>query len=543
MTAASTSTSTSPAAHFDILVVGAGFGGLYALHKLRGLGFSVKVLEASNGVGGTWNWNRYPGARCDVESLEYSYSFSRELEQDWQWSQRYAAQPEILAYIKHVVERFGLQRDIIFDSRVTDASFDDSVNQWVLETDNTGSYTCQFCIMALGCLSVPRQPDFDGIDSFHGDWYHTGFWPHNGVDFSGKRVGVIGTGSSAVQAIPVIATEAAHLSVFQRTANFSIPAHNAPLDAQHQAKWKSQYPALRRAARDTGSGILNMDSDKAGQALSAGERQREIEMRWRDGGLKMWNVFSDVLKSEPTNAVVANFVRERIREVVSDPVVAERLCPKSYPLGSKRLCVDSGYYETFNRENVDLVDVSAAPIAQITPTGLRTSEASFELDVLVFATGFDAMTGPLLNINLKGITNKTLSDKWTAGPRTYLGLAMADFPNLFTVTGPGSPSVLCNMMVAIEQHIDWIADCLNHLRDNDLNRIEATLDAENDWVDHVNEVANSTLYPQANSWYMGANIPGKPRVFMPYVGGANVYRKKCNAVAANRYEGFELRRA
>ena len=526
------------ATNVDIVVVGAGFAGLYALYRLRELDFRVRVVEASGGVGGTWYWNRYPGARCDVESLEYSFSFSRALEQTWQWTERYAAQPEILAYANHIADRFDLRRDIDFDTRVRTAILDETRCLWRLDTDNARQYLAGMCIMAIGCLSVPRRPDFKGLDDFEGKWYHTGFWPHHAVDFRSKRVGVVGTGSSAIQAIPIIARQAEHLTVFQRTANFSIPARNRPMDEETASYWKANYPELRFEARRTSSGILNMDNDDAASDLTPGERQQEIEGRWTRGGLSMWNAFSDILTDEGSNAQVADFVREKIRETVRKSDVAEMLCPKDYPLGTKRLCVDTRYYDTFNRDNVSLVDLRRSPIETLTKHGLRTRDRHYALDVLVFATGFDAMSGPLLNIDLRGRAGATIADWWRVGPRTYLGLAIAGFPNLFLVAGPGSPSVLCNMILAIEQHVDWIADCLSYLRRQGFTCIEASAEAERDWVEHCNETAEKTLYPKANSWYMGANIPGKARVFMPYVGGAWNYRQKCDAVATNRYEGF-----
>ena len=526
---------------FDIVIVGAGFAGLYALYRLRGLGFSVRGVEASDGVGGTWYWNRYPGARCDVESLEYSYSFSRELEQSWHWTERYAAQPEILEYANHVADRFDLRKDIDFGTRIETALFDETRNRWRLLSGDGSEYLAGFCIMAIGCLSVPKKPDFEGLDDFEGEWYHTGDWPHEPVDFNSRRVGVIGTGSSAIQAIPVIAGEADHLTVFQRTANFSIPARNRALDEKTESYWKARYPELRLEARKTSSGILDIDNDRAASDLGPEERRNEIERRWEHGGLGVWNTFSDILTSERSNALVADFVRARIRETVNEPRMADLLCPKDHPLGSKRLCVDTQYYETFNRDNVTLVDLRRSPIETFTRCGVRTRDEAHSLDIVVFATGFDAMTGPLLKIDVEGREGVSVARWWEAGPRTYLGLGIAGFPNMFLVAGPGSPSVLCNMMVAIEQHVDWIVDCLEYMRETGHTCMEASADAERAWVEHCNETAESTLYPRANSWYMGANIPGKPRVFMPYVGGAWSYRRKCDEVANNRYEGFLMK--
>ncbi|MBS35513.1 MAG: cyclohexanone monooxygenase [Thiotrichales bacterium] len=524
----------------DVVIVGAGFGGLYALHRVRGLGLRAKVLEASDGVGGTWHWNRYPGARCDVESLEYSYSFSNELEQEWHWTERYAAQPEILAYANHVADRFDLRRDIIFETRVSAAHFDDERICWTLTSEGDEVYEARFCVMALGCLSLPTTPDFRGLSEFEGAWYHTGWWPHGEVDLSNLDVGVIGTGSSGVQAIPVIAEQAGTLTVFQRTANFSVPLRNGPMDESLEAAWKANNSVLREQAKKTSSGILNMDSDLVAAELETDAQLDQIESRWLQGGLSMWNTFADMLTDETSNQLVADYVREQIRATVTDPRVAEALCPSSHPIGSKRLCADTRYYETYNRNSVVLVDVRHEPIERITTKGIRTSSHEYPLDVIVFATGFDAMTGPLTNLDIRGLGGISLGDHWEAGPRTYLGLTVAGFPNLFSIAGAGSPSVLCNMILAIEQHVDWIADCLAYMREHAHTTINASASAEQQWVTHSNEVADATLYTKAASWYMGANIPGKARVFMPYVGGAATYRRTCDEVAEQGYRGFVL---
>jgi cyclohexanone monooxygenase len=524
----------------DAVIVGAGFAGLYMLHRLRGLGLSTRVYEAGSNVGGTWFWNRYPGARCDVESLEYSYSFSDELQSDWEWTERYAAQPEILSYLNHVAERFDLRRSIRFETRVTAAVFDETVNRWTLRTDRGERVSAKFCVMATGCLSAAKIPEFEGIEAFKGKRYHTGHWPHEGVNFTGQRVGVIGTGSSAIQSIPEIARQAKQLFVFQRTPNFSVPAHNAPLSPHVIEDWNARLASYRHMERTSAFGFMHEPSTKAALEVSREERQREYETRWRRGGFHLIGAFTDLLFNKDANDTAAEFVRAQIRGIVHDPAVAEALMPKSYPIGTKRLCVDTGYFATFNRDNVTLIDLRATPIAAITPAGVRTSAAEYELDSIVFATGFDAMTGALSNIDIRGRGGVTLKQKWSAGPRTYLGIMIAGFPNLFTITGPGSPSVLSNMVVSIEQHVDWIADCLAHLRERRFAVMEAALDAENAWVAHVNEVGHQTLFPLANSWYMGANIPGKPRVFMPYIGGVGPYRQKCDEVAAKGYEGFIL---
>ncbi|MBI2723667.1 MAG: NAD(P)/FAD-dependent oxidoreductase [Chloroflexi bacterium] len=525
----------------DAIVVGAGFAGLYMLYRLRGLGFRVRVLEAADDVGGTWYWNRYPGARCDIESLEYQYGFDDDLAREWEWTERYASQPEILRYINHVADRFDLRRDILFNTRVTSARYDEAAMRWAVETEEGGRYDAQFCIMATGCLSAPRRPDFAGLDSFQGDWYHTGYWPHEGVDFTGKTVGIIGTGSSAIQSIPLIARQASHLTVFQRTPNFSVPAHNGPIDPEYRRELTERYTETRRRAHESHGGVVSRPpSDRSALAVTEEERRQEYESRWQQGGFAIGAAFNDLALNRDANETAAEFVRNKIREIVKDPATAEILCPRDYPFATKRLCVDTDYFATFNRENVTLVDVKRSPIIEVTASGLRTQDAAYAFDCLVFATGFDAMTGALLAVDPVGRGGRALSDAWSAGPKTYLGLQVVGFPNLFTITGPGSPSVLTNMLVAIEQHVDWVADCMAYMRDHHIAVIEAEEAAQDAWVEHVNMVANFTLFPQANSWYIGANIPGKPRVFMPYVGGIPLYEQKCRDVVANGYEGFHL---
>jgi cyclohexanone monooxygenase len=524
----------------DAVVVGAGFAGLYMLHRLRGLGLSARVFEAGDGIGGTWYWNRYPGARCDVESMDYSYSFDDRLQQEWQWTERYAAQPEILTYINHVADRFDLRRDIQCSTRVTSAVFDEAAKRWTVETDRGDRLSARVCVMATGCLSSAQMPAFPGLERFQGPWYHTGRWPHEGVDFTGRRVGIIGTGSSAIQSIPIIAAQAAHLDVFQRTPNYSIPAHNAPLDRDFERRVKADYADFRRQARESRVGFVMERNDASALAVPREEREREYEKRWTRGGLGFSATFADILTSQDANDTAAEFFRAKIRSIVRDPAVADLLTPRDYPLGTKRLCVDTDYYATFNRDNVTLIDLRKTPIEAITEHGLRTSEREYTVDSLVFAIGFDAMTGALLAMDVRGRGGQTLREKWAAGPRTYLGLTVAGFPNMFMITGPGSPSVLSNMIVSIEQHVDWITGCLTSMRAKGEATIEATPEAEEQWVTHVNEVGNLTLYPRANSWYMGANVPGKPRIFMPYIGGVGTYRQLCDEVAAQGYTGFTL---
>jgi cation diffusion facilitator CzcD-associated flavoprotein CzcO len=532
-------------AEYDVVIVGAGFAGLYMLHRLRELGFSAQVYEAGGGVGGTWYWNRYPGARCDVESLEYSYSFSEELRREWQWTERYAGQPEILRYLNHVADRFDLRRDIQFDTKVTSATFDESENHWTIETDRGSRVSAKFCVMATGCLSAAKVPEYKGLNTFQGKWYHTGRWPHEGVDFTGQKVAVIGTGSSGIQSIPVIARQASHLYVFQRTPNFSLPAQNGPLPPEVIEDWSENGPKYRELAKTTPFGFLVQagGSNQSALEVPTEARERLYEDGWRTGGFGMLVAFNDIVVNRESNDTAAEFVRNKIRGIVRDPAVAEKLAPNDHPIATKRPCVDTGYFETYNRDNVTLIDTRATPIQEITATGPRTTDRQFAVDSIVFATGFDAMTGALNNIQIRGRDGKCLKDKWSEGPRTYLGLMVAGFPNLFTITGPGSPSVLSNMALSIEQHVAWIADCIAYLQNHSIATIEARSEAEDNWVNHVNEVANQTLYPLANSWYMGANIPGKPRVFMPYIGGFPAYCQKCSEVVAKRYDGFTLAEA
>jgi len=529
---------------FDAIIIGAGFSGLYMLRRLRDeLGLSVRVYEAGDGVGGTWYWNRYPGARCDVESVYYSYSFSSELEQEWEWSRRYPEQPEVLRYLNHVADRFDLRRSIIFQTRVTAAAFDGAANRWDVRTDDGGRTTARFLISAVGCLSTPNVPDFPGFARFTGDWYHTGRWPHEGVDLTGKRVGVIGTGSTGIQAIPVIAEQARHLTVFQRTPNFTIPAGDAPLAPEDAAEIKAHYAEIREKNRLSFAGLPFDPAEKSALEASAAERRAAYEECWQKGGFHfLFESFNDLIIDKEANDTAAEFIRAKIREIVTDPEVAEKLCPKNHPYGTKRPPIDTDYYATYNRDNVTLVDVNDDPIEEILPDGIRAGGTDHELDVIVFATGFDAMTGALNSIDIRGTDGVSLREKWDTGPRAYLGLQIAGFPNLFTITGPCSPSVLSNMVVSIEQHVDWITDCVAHLRERGVTRIEADAAAEDAWVDHANEAADATLYPLANSWYVGANIPGKRRVFMPYAGGVGPYREICDDVAAKNYEGFILSR-
>jgi cyclohexanone monooxygenase len=525
----------------DAVIVGAGFAGLYMLHRLRGMGLTVRVYEAAEGVGGTWFWNRYPGARVDIESVEYCYSFSPELAEEWTWSERYAPQPELLKYLNYVADRFDLRRDIRLSTRVAAARFNETSLRWTVTLDTGEAVEARYCVMATGCLSMPKAPDLPGLESFEGPVYRTSDWPTEGVDFTGQTVGVIGTGSSGIQSIPVIAEQASRLTVFQRTPNFSIPAHNKPLEPAQLEDYRANRERYRAEARQTAFGFRMADiAEQSAMETPEDERRRRYEECWEIGGFAVGGAFSDLLFDKAANDTAVEFVAGKIREIVKDPVTADKLTPKTYPIASKRICVDTGYYETFNRPHVSLVDLTEEPIEAITAKGVKTSAREYPFDALVLAIGFDAMTGALNAIDIRGRGGVALKDKWADGPRTYLGLMVAGFPNLFTITGPGSPSVLSNMAVSIEQHVDWITDCISYLSARQLGAIEATEEAEAGWVDHVYEVAQLTLYPLANSWYMGANVPGKPRVFLPYIGGVPAYTEKCDEVAAKGYEGFAL---
>jgi cation diffusion facilitator CzcD-associated flavoprotein CzcO len=528
----------------DALIIGAGFSGLYQLHCLRDrLGLSVEVLEAADGVGGTWYWNRYPGARCDSESHSYCYTFSKELLQEWEWTERYPAQAEILRYLNHVADRFDLRRSIRFNTRVRAAHYDDATNLWRVTTERGDQLAAKFLITAVGCLSTANVPRIPGLESFKGRWYHTGEWPHEGVDFRGKRVGQIGTGSTGIQAVPVIAETAAHLTVFQRTANYSVPARNAPLTSEFKRYVKENFPEIRRLMYGNPNGHPWVIQNRLALSVTREERNRLYEAAWEEGGLRFRATFQDIPFNKAANDTAAEFIKDKIREIVKDPKTAAILANIDHPYAAKRPPIDTNYFATFNRPNVSLVDLRATPIEAITPAGIRTTEKEYPVDIIVFATGFDAMTGALLRMDIRGRDGLALAEIWRNGPRNYLGLQVAGFPNLFTITGPGSPSVLCNLPVAIEQHVDWITDCIAHMRAHHLERIETSTAAMDGWVEKVNAAANATLLPMAtHSWYLGANVPGKPRVFMPYAGGMAQYRKICDEITADGYRGFVLGR-
>jgi len=524
--------------HYDAVIVGGGFAGLHSLHKLRGQGMTARVFEAGDGVGGTWFWNRYPGARVDIQSLEYSFQFDDKLQQEWEWSEKYAPQPELLKYANHVADRFNLWPDIQLNTRVAGARWDEGAKRWRVETDKGEAVTANHLIMATGCLSATNMPDIPGLKDFKGRMFHTGQWPKEGADFTGRRVGIIGTGSSAIQTIPIVAKQAASLTVFQRTANYSVPAHNGPIPDEVVRDVKSRYSEYRQANYATPFGAAFGYREEGALEVSEAERIAEYERRWARGGLNFYGAFTDLVISAEANKTAADFIRGKIRQIVKDPAVAELLCPDS-PVGCKRMCVDTGYYDTYNQPHVKLVDIRSAPIETVTASGLRTADANYEFDDLILATGFDAMTGALTRMDIRGVGGVSLKDYWSEGPKNYLGLCVAGFPNMFIIAGPGSPSVLTNMLPSIEQHVNWIGDALADFRDKGVTRMEATPKAQEDWVGHVNEIADATILPGCNSWYLGANIPGKPRVFMPYL-GLPPYIDKCNDVVAKGYEGFVL---
>jgi cation diffusion facilitator CzcD-associated flavoprotein CzcO len=523
----------------DVVVIGAGFAGLYAHYKIRRIGLSAFGFEAAPEVGGTWFWNRYPGARCDVESLDYAYSFSTELLDDWHWSERFATQPEILQYVNHVADRFELRREIAFKTRVLSSIFDDMTGTWEVRTDRGDVVRCRYMLTAVGSLSLPKSPEIAGLEDFEGSWVQTGAWPREPVDVTGKRVGVIGTGSSGIQSIPILAEQAARLTVFQRTPNYSVPAHNGPVDAAYEAQVRADYAAHCRRNRRTKGGVPSrINTGVSAMSVSEQERLAKFEEAWKFGTFALQSVFNDTTTNLASNAAAAAFVHDKIRAAVKDPVIADKLMPRGFPFGTKRLCLDTNYYATFNRENVELVDIRETPIERITKTGIKTTEREYPLDFIVFATGFDAVTGPLLALNIQGANGLTLKEAWQEGPQSFLGLMISGFPNLFTVNGPSSPSVLANMLQTIEHHVDWIVDCIAHMEKNGFARVEADEAAQVAWAHEVANLAEKTLYTKANSWYMGANVPGKPRVFLMYIGGFDRYVDRCEAIVQDDYAGF-----
>jgi len=525
----------------DAVVVGAGFGGLYAIKCLSDAGFRLQAFEAGDGVGGTWYWNRYPGARVDLECWDYSYSFSPELQDEYEWPERYPASSELMKYLNHVADRFHLREHIRFNTKVVSAVFDEAESLWRVTTSDGKTVAARFFIPATGVLSVPKPPEIPGLANFKGESFHTGRWPQREPDLSNKRVGVIGTGSSGIQVIQALAGKVKHLTVFQRTAVFVVPAKNHPLTPEMRARVRATYAERRDISRLTRFGIaVPMPSESALDATEE-ERRKKYENAWENSQLLGFRMcFADILSNEAANETVAEFIRGKIRETVKDPKTAQRLLPRGFPFGTKRPCLGDTYYSVYNRDDVTLVDLKETPIERVVANGVETAEGLHELDCLIYATGYDALTGALTQIDVRGVGGRKLADKWADGAKTYLGLVTSGFPNLFTVTGPGSPGPLANMSMSIEQHVDWITDCMRYMRDHGCDRIDAEPQAEESWMQHVQEVVGRTLYLKANSWYLGANVPGKPQVFLPYLGGHGNYRKKCNEVAAAGYRGFVL---
>ena len=527
----------------DAVIVGAGFAGLRALHTFRAMGLSVAVLEASGEIGGVWNFNRYPGARCDVESYDYSYRFSPELEQEWRWTERYATQPEILRYINHVADRFDLRRDISLSTRVVRAQYDEPTCRWLIESEDGRTWNAERMILAVGQLSTPKETVYPRQDSFNGRIIYSATWPNDEVNFTGKRVAIIGTGSSGVQMTPVIAAAADSLTIFQRTANYSIPAANSPISEVEDRAVKASYPERREAARNSPSGLGFVPDTRSAIEVPADEREAAFEAAWNRLGFGFALTFKDIMLNQESNDTASEFIRRKIAAQVEDPVVREKLIPKDFPFGTRRPSVDGGYFAAFNRPNVSLVDISETPIAAFTETGIRTSDAEYAFDIIIYATGFDAFTGSLLRFEIIGRDGMTLQEKWSAGPTSFLGIGVHNFPNMFIIVGPGSPSLLSNVLLSSEEQVDWLAQLFEHCRAHGVNEVEATAEAERKWVAHVNDRAKETLYLKTPSYYLGAEMPGKPRVFMPYSGGVRGYRRILEKTAANGYDGLELRRA
>jgi cyclohexanone monooxygenase len=528
--------------HHEVIVVGAGFAGVYAVYRLNQDGRDVICLESAADVGGVWYHNRYPGARCDILSIDYSYSFSKELQDEWVWTERYAAQDEILRYIRYVVDRFALRKHMVFATQVIGLQRSDATGLWTLRTQTGKTYTAKFVVLSTGPLSAPKEAEFPGLEAFRGSVYRTSRWPHGAVSFEGKRVAVIGTGSSGVQCIPEIAKTAKHLTVFQRTPVFAAPSRNTALGADELNAVRARYGEYRKQLRGGFAGNYMASTGKKASDFSAAEHRKILDDLWQEGGLGIVSIFTDVLTDAAANKIVADYVRARIKDQVIDPVIATKLTPTTYPIGTKRPCLESGYYLAFNQPNVTLVDVRATPIDRVTPEGIRTSEANLEFDVIVLAIGFDALTGAIKALDPINGAGKRLVDAWANGPMTYLGLAIAEFPNLFMVAGPGGTSIFGNVVSVAEEGIDWIADCMSWMDAQDIDTIEATADAQDAWTAHVAEVGGYTLFPKAESWYMGANVIGKKVGLLAYIGGYAAYFDKCREVAASGYRGFSTSR-
>jgi cation diffusion facilitator CzcD-associated flavoprotein CzcO len=526
---------------FDVVVVGAGFSGLYALHKLSGLGLGVVCFEAGDGVGGTWYWNRYPGARVDIESMQYSYGFDEDLQQDWKWPEYFSPQADLEAYANHVADRFGLRAMIRFGARVNRMDWDPAASRWQVATERGDAVSAKYVVAASGALNATNLPPFPGLEKFRGEWYHTAQWPKDEVSFAGKRVGLIGTGSTGIQLTPVIAESAGHLHVFQRTPAYTVPARNRALPDDYEREWKDSYAERRTRMRNSPGAALMPPPHQSIFDFTPEQQQEILEKAWNArNGLIFVRTFADTMVSLEANEIVAEFIRGKIRQIVRDPEVAERLTPRTYPVGTKRICMDTGYYETFNQENVTLVDVRANPITEITETGLRTTAGDYELDMIVFATGFDAVTGSLKRMNITGTAGLSLSDQWRDRPTNYLGFQVSGFPNLFMIHGPGSPGVLTQMITTSEWQVEWIAGVIEDLNRRDIASIETTPEAEEGWDAEMEAMFAHTLYRYADSWYVGANIEGKPRKFLIYIGGFDNYVRRCTEAVSAGYRGFTL---
>ena len=543
---AAPSGSTEASTVLDVAIIGAGFSGLHMIYKLRSMGMKIRAFETGDGVGGTWYWNRYPGCGSDIESLEYSYGFSEDLQQEWRWSKRYPPQPEIEKYLNHVADRFDLRRDIQFNTRINSAVFDEKSDMWKLTTDKGQVILARFCIMATGLLSAPKPADIPGIKDFAGTVLYTSRWPKEKVDFAGKRVGIIGTGSTAVQAIPLIAAEAGHLTVFQRTPNFTVPLRNGPLDPEYEKMVKSDYSGWRKKQMNSFGGYVSVNfqavesNPNAAMEVSRDERLKEFEYRWSSGGLCFYTSFKDLLVDPRANEELAEFFREKIRPRIKDPAVADKLLPKGYPILTKRLCADTNYFEAFNRDNVSLVDIRETPIDKLVPEGLQVGGAVHNLDYLIIATGFDAITGALINMDIRGLGGKTIREDWSSGPRTNAGLMTAGFPNMIFTNGPGSCTGFFNPVILVEYQGAWIGDLLESMRKKGFTRVESEREADDKWVAHMREVAAPTLFWNSNNWFIGANVPGKARVMLLYLGGFKAYRDHTTVIARNGFEGFHF---
>ncbi len=538
-----TQSSKSGVSEVDAVVIGAGFSGLYMLHRLRGLGLTTRVFDAADGPGGTWYWNRYPGARCDSESHYYCYSFSDEVRKEWKWSCRYPAQPEILAYLNFVADRLDLRKDIEFGTRITAGNYDEETQTWLVETDHGETVRTRFLITGVGNTSTPAKPSIPGLETFAGNVFYTALWPHEKIDFTGQRVGLIGTGSSGIQSTPYLADEADHLTVFQRTANYSVPARNHDLTDDMRRELEENYEEMRRLVLASPIGMPFEIPQKSALEVSDEERKETLDRLWEIGSFRfMFTSYNDIVLDLKANATVAGYIEAKIRDTVSDPAKADVLCEFNHPVGTKRPPIDTNYYETFNRDNVSIVSIRTNPIRAATADGLTLDNGDhYKLDSIVFATGFDTVTGTLNKLNLRGKSGVALADKWRDGPRAYLGLCTAGFPNLFMITGPGSPGILTNFPGCIEQNVDWIVDVIKRMRDTDATEIEASEEAETQWVQDITDVANTTLMTTVDSWYMNTNLPGKPRVFSAYFCGMNTYSEICADIASNGYRGFEIR--